>query len=166
MATLREKLHPSASYEEDGYGWALEQAELLRARRFDRIDADNIAEEIEGLAKGIAGELRNRYGTLLTHLLKWQFQPEQRSYSWVGTIRRERIEITKHLRDNPGLQPRREELFDDSYEGARLQAVSETNLPPERFPEARPYLLEQAMDPAFWPGGEDLPERPRRKGRR
>jgi hypothetical protein len=166
MARAHDKLHPPSSYESDFYSWALEQAALLRARRFDLLDLENIVEEIESLARGEARELRSRYGTLLTHLLKWQFQPERRSYSWAGTIRRERVEIGKHLRDNPGLKPRRAELLEDSYDGARLQAVADTALPPEHFPEACPYTLEQAMDPAFWPGGEEMPEQGTRRRRR
>jgi hypothetical protein len=166
MARVRDKLSFSSSYEDDFYGWALEQAALLRARSFDLLDLDNIAEEIESLARGEARELRSRYGTLLTHLLKWQFQPERRSYSWLGTIRRERVEIDKHLRDNPGLKPRRSALFADSYDGARLQAVADTALPPEHFPETCPYTLEQATDPTFWPGGAAMPPRPARGRRR
>jgi hypothetical protein len=163
MATAREELRPRHSYEEDGYSWALEQAELLRARRLDLLDLDNIAEEIENSGKSLANELRSRYGTLLTHLLKLEFQPERRSNSWAGTVRRERGAIAKHLRDNPGLKPRRAELFADSFDEARQQAVVETNLPPSRFREACPYTLEQATDPAFWPGGEEMPPRPRRR---
>jgi Domain of unknown function DUF29 len=162
MATAREKLRPRHSYEEDGYSWALEQAELLRARRFDLLDVENVAEEIEDLGKSFANELRSRYGTLVMHLLKWQFQPERRSNSWAGTIRRERREIGRHLRLNPGLKSSREELFADAYDTARDDATVETNLPPGRFPETCPYVLEQTMDPAFWPGGEELPVRPRR----
>lgn len=165
MAKARDMLHP-ASYEADGYGWALQQAEILRARRFDLLDVENVAEEIESLGKSLANELRSRYGTLLTHLLKWQFQPERRSYSWAGTIRRERGAIAKHLRDNPGLKPRRAELFEDSYPEAFQQAVVETNLPPGRFPDLCPYSLEQAMQLDCWPGGEELPAKLGRRGRR
>jgi hypothetical protein len=166
MATAREKLRPRHSYEEDGYSWALEQAEVLRARRFDLLDAENVAEEIEDLGKSLANELRSRYGTLVTHLLKWQIQPERRSHNWAGTIRRERREIERHLRLDPGLKARREELFADACDTARDDATVETNLPPSRFPESCPYSLEQAMDPAFWPGGEEMPPRPRRRGGR
>jgi hypothetical protein len=166
LATAREKLRPPHPYEEDGYSWALEQAEFLRARRFDLLDTENIAEEIEDLGKSLANELRSRYGTLAMHLLKWQFQPEGRSHSWAGTIRRDRREIERHLRLNPGLKARREELFADAYDTARDDATVETNLPPSRFPETCPYTLEQATDPAFWSGGEEMPARPRRRGRR
>ena len=166
MAQARQEIRRSASYDEDGYSWALEQAALLRAGRLDAIDVPNIAEEIESLGKSFANELRSRYGTLVMHLLKWQFQPDQRSNSWMGTVRRERIAIDKHLRDNPGLKPRREELLADSYDVAVQGAVAETNLAPDRFPTTCPYTLDQVMDPEFWPGGADLPERPRgRRGR-
>lgn len=162
MATAREQVRPTASYEEDGYSWALEQAALLRAGRLDRIDVENLAEEIESLGKSFANELRSRYGTLVMHLLKWQFQPERRSNSWMGLVRRERIALARLLRDNPGLQSRRAELFADGYDMARDDAVVETNLPLDRFPEGCPYGLDEVMDPGFWPGGVGMPERRRR----
>jgi hypothetical protein len=43
--------HPAADlYEEDSYVWTEVQADLLRARRFDALDLDNLIEEVEGLA--------------------------------------------------------------------------------------------------------------------
>jgi len=60
-------------YESDFYAWAMEQAALLRARRFDTADIDNIAEEIESMGRGEKRELVNRLAVLLLHLLKWQF---------------------------------------------------------------------------------------------
>ena len=159
MATAREQLRRPASYDEDGYSWAMEQAALLRARRLDQIDVENIAEEIESLGKSFANELRSRYGTLVMHLLKWQFQPEKRSNSWIGTIRRERREIDRHLRLNPGLKSRRDELFANSYAVARDGAMAETDLPDATFPAACPYALDQVVDPEFWPGGTQLPVR-------
>ena len=50
--------HPAADlYEEDfyvwtevQYVWTEVQADLLRARRFDALDLDNLIEEVEGLA--------------------------------------------------------------------------------------------------------------------
>lgn len=164
MATIREQLRPAATYDGDFYGWALRQASLLRERRFDLLDLENLAEEVEGLARSEAKELRSRYETLLQHLLKWEFQPEKRSSSWEITIVRERREILEHLADNPSLQPRRSELFAKAYLTARDNAAIETGLPLRRFPVDNPYTLDQATDPPFWPGGRDVPERRRRKG--
>ena len=39
-------------YESDFYAWAMEQAALLRERRLDAADIDNIAEEIESMGRG------------------------------------------------------------------------------------------------------------------
>ena len=55
-------------YERDYYSWALEQATLLRARRFAELDLENLAEEVEDLARREAKELQSRYETLLAHL--------------------------------------------------------------------------------------------------
>jgi hypothetical protein len=68
-------------YDTDFYGWALEQARAIRASGAARlntlasVDWENIAEELEGLARSEAKELRSRYRRLLLHLLKWRFQP-------------------------------------------------------------------------------------------
>jgi hypothetical protein len=142
---------PAATYEGDFYGWALEQAAHLRAGRFDRLDVDNVAEELEGLARSEARELRSRYAVLLAHLLKWRYEPERQSNSWSATIRRERHHIPEHLAENPGLKPRRAELFAKAYRDARHDAAVGTGLDVRTFPEACPWTLEQAMDESFWP---------------
>lgn len=160
MAKAREAPTSPSLYERDFYTWALEQAAHLRAGRLAELDLENLAEEIEGLARAEARELRSRYATLLMHLLKWEFQPERRSTSWAGTIARERVEIEEHLDDNPGLKPHQSELFAKAYRSARAGAAAETKLPSSRLPAACPYTLEQAMDEAFWPG----PEQPQPSG--
>ena len=70
-------------YDKDGYGWAMEQAALLRARRFSEIDLENIAEEIESVGKSERRTLESHLSRLMMHLLKWQYQPERRGNSWV-----------------------------------------------------------------------------------
>ena len=157
MAKAHEVLPHADLYQRDYYSWALEQAEHLRGRRWAELDLENLAEEVEDLARREAKELQRRCETLLAHLLKWEFQPEHRSHSWAGTIRRERGKIAEHLADNPGLKSSRAALFARAFGSARADASIETNLPVDRFPAACPYSYEQAMDAAFWPG----PEQPR-----
>jgi hypothetical protein len=166
MARAKRELPTLPRYEADFYSWALEQALLLRERRLAELDLDNLADEVEDLARREAKELRSRYETLLRHLLKWEFQPDKRSSGWQITIGRERREIPEHLAENPGLQPRRAELFVKAYPTARDNAAIETKLPLQRFPVQNPYTLDMTLDPEFWPGGQNIPLRggKRRRG--
>jgi hypothetical protein len=152
MAKARATLSERDLCQRDYYSWAPEQATLLRARRFAELDLENLAEEIDGLARAEARELRSRYATLLSRLLKWEFQLERRSRSRAATIARERDAIRDHLDENPSLKPRQAELFAKACRGARADAAAETNMPLTRFPAACPYTLDQAMNEAFWPG--------------
>ena len=44
---------------EDFFSWALAQARLLRARKLDAIDWENVAEEIESLGRGQFNKLES-----------------------------------------------------------------------------------------------------------
>jgi hypothetical protein len=138
-------------YDRDFYSWAMQQAALLRERRLDELDVENVAEEIEDLGKEQAKALRSSYRLLLVHLLKWQHQRRRRSRSWNGTIVRERQNAALGIEDNPGLKSQQRELFSQAYRLARKEAAAETGLPLVTFPETCPYTLDQALDEAFWP---------------
>lgn len=139
-------------YDTDFYAWTLEQVGLLQSQQFAQLDLVNLMEEIESLGRKERQELRNRLGVLLGHLLKWQFQPEQRTNSWVGTIREQRIQIKLLLKDSPSLKPYLEQTFADAYELGVALAIRETLLGEEVFPEVSPYQLEQSLDSQFLPG--------------
>lgn len=141
-----------STYETDFYGWAMEQADLLRTRRLNEADLDNIAEEIESMGRSEKRELVNRLAVLLTHLLKWQFQPGLRSTSWRLTVIEQRKRLDRHLKDNPSLKPALSEALDDAYALARLMAQRETGLADTTFPPTCPYSFEQTADEQFWPG--------------
>ena len=49
-------------------------------------------------------ELVSRLTVLLADLLKWQFQPQFRSKSWQFTLREQRTQIAKLLKDSPSLK--------------------------------------------------------------
>jgi len=62
----------NSNYETDFYGWANEQAALLRSGQLSAADIENIAEEIESMGRSEKRELISRLIVLLTHLLKWK----------------------------------------------------------------------------------------------
>lgn len=138
-------------YEQDFHAWANEQADAVRRRSWNELDWENVAEELESLGRQQRAELRNRYVILLTHLLKWTAQTQLRGSSWRKTIRVQRKDLRRHLRDNPSLQHDDAELFAEAYENARLLASAQTGLDEDRFAAKAPFTPEQAMDEDFWP---------------
>ena len=92
-------------YETDFYAWTQEQANLLLHHEWSQLDLSNLIEEIESLGKQQRAELRNRLSVLIGHLLKWEYQPERRSRSWLNTIRIQRIDTLELLEENPSLKP-------------------------------------------------------------
>jgi len=141
----------ATGYEADFYAWANEQAALLRAGRLGALDIANIAEELECMGKSQRRELISRLIVLLTHLLKWRFQPKRRSGSWRATIITQRIELVHHLRDNPSLDAQLDEAIEDAYGGATKIARGETGLAKSTFPATCPWTWAQIMDEEFWP---------------
>jgi len=74
-------------YDADFYAWTLEQSNLLKSGQLQKLDIENLVEEIESLGKQQRRELRNRLGILIGHLLKWQYQPDKRSKIGLGVSR-------------------------------------------------------------------------------
>ncbi len=145
-------IDPAALYERDFYAWTQRQAALFRARQPAAYDWDNIAEEIESLGRSEQSEIENRIEVLLHHLLKWQFQPAQRSRSWLGTIDEQRRRIEKIVRKSPSLKPYPSTTLDEAYADARAAAAIETGLAFESFPADCPYAISQVLDREFLPG--------------
>jgi hypothetical protein len=103
-------------YDQDFYAWTQRQVELLRSGELTGLDVKNLIEEIESLGRQERQELRSRLGVLLGHLLKWRYQPEARSKRWRATIREQRQEIRRHLKENPSLKPYLKEAVEIGYE--------------------------------------------------
>jgi len=143
------------SYEKDVVRWAQEQARLLRAGDFSRLDIEHIADEIEDVGKAEQRELASRTAVLLAHLLKWRYQPELRTRSWRATIEIQRKGVARRIVATPSLKAtlRDPEWRDDIWLDALKAAIAETGLDPAVFPNACPWPIEQALDPEFWPDG-------------
>lgn len=136
-------------YDSDLYAWSLEQAQLLREGRLEEVDAENLAEEIEDVAKTEFRVLVSALRVLLTHMLKWDHQPERRSRSWENTIGEQRYRAEEQLQDNPSLKARLDEAIGRAYRRARLAASSETDMDAARFPETCPYSRQEIMEREF-----------------
>jgi len=143
---------PGALYERDFHAWLTEQARQLRTRSHNDIDWDNLAEEVESVARSERREIRSRLALLIQHLLKWQFQPGRRSESWRLTISEQRIFIRSIVEESPSLASYPATVFDAEYRDGRERAIEETGLQASAIPQDPPFTLGQALDPAFLPG--------------
>ena len=138
-------------HDKDYYAWTQQQAEFLRQRRFADLDIDYLSEELESMGASDRRELMSRLTVLLTHLLKWQDQPDRRGTRWRLTITEQRRSIRRLLADSPSLQPLLPGILVEEYRDARDDAIYETSLAKSRFPLDCPYSIEQVLNSEFWP---------------
>jgi hypothetical protein len=96
----RPEVAARANYEGDFFAWTQEQAGLLRARDPDGLDWHNLAEEIDSMGRRDRRELESRFRLVLHHLLKWQAQPGLRGRSWQSTLREQRRQAEKLLKES------------------------------------------------------------------
>ena len=141
-------------YEADFYVWAEEQAALLRARRFDALDLDNLIEEVQGLADARLAAVLSNAAVVIEHLLKLQHSPatEPRN-SWRASVRehRRRLWIDSTPRLTQTLANRLPELYararDDAAAGMRDHGE---HTAADALPTACPYGLHEITGD-WWP---------------
>jgi hypothetical protein len=138
-------------YDTDFNQWLEVQVQLLRDRQLNNLDLENLIKEIESLGKSDKRQLKSRLEVLLLHLLKWQYQPTQRTGSWKGTIAEQRRRIRDLLLDSPSLKSYVETVANACYADAREQASLETGLSLEHCPVDCPYAISDALNSDFWP---------------
>jgi hypothetical protein len=139
------------SYESDIAAWANEQANLVRNKKFDLLDIEHIAEEIEDVGKSEQRELTSRMSILIAHLLKWQFQAERRGLSWERTIKEQRKSLAFHLKQVPSLKAKlaNAEWQEAVWADAITLAIKETGI--ENFPEYCPWTIDNILTNDWFP---------------
>jgi hypothetical protein len=96
-------------YDQDFVLWSQQQAEALRAAgrgaTNQPIDWENVAEEIDSLARSEKRELGSQVRRIIEHLLKLEHSPAAAPRrGWVGSIGDARSEIEALLEDSPSLK--------------------------------------------------------------
>lgn len=138
-------------YDQDFYAWTKEQVKLINDKVFNKLDLVHLKEEIESMGASEVRELENRLDVLLTHLLKWKYQPNLQCRSWQLTIKEQRHRIKRRIKKMPSLKSLLPEVFIDAYEDAIYSAMKETGLDESVFPANSPWTIEQIIDDAFFP---------------
>jgi len=140
-------------YEQDFFKWTKSTAALIWAGKWYDIAPEALPEAVASLGARDHRELRRRLQRLVTHLLKWQYQPSgrQTGHSWYSTIRTQRQEIAEILEQSPSLRRTIPDALHARYALAREHASAQTRLPLATFPETCPWTPAQVLDVGFWP---------------
>ena len=145
----------STTYTKDFNLWSQQTAQLLRERRWQEIDLEYLIEEVEDLGKSERRGISSQLTRLLLHLLKWQYQPQRRSDSWLDSITDARTQIELAIQDSPSLINYPEKQLETSYQKARRQASKQTRIPLSVFPAKCSYYLELILDEDWLPEKDD-----------
>ena len=151
MSKIAAKPPANDLYEADFYAWTQQQAQLLRERRWDDLDLENLVDEVESVGRSDKRQIESRLEILLAHLLKWRFQPGGRGAGWTGTIFEQRRRLIGLLEESPSLRAFEQKEVFDSYPAARLLAAKETGIALSVFPERCPFTPEQMLDLEYYP---------------
>ena len=151
MAETAIRNEPSL-YDRDFHEWTRQQARAIAERRLADVDWANIAEEIDSVGRSEKNALRSHLIVLLTHLAKWDVQPERRSRSWQSSIGNARTHIEGIIETSLSLRQMPADILESAWQAARRQATMEMRKKLDALPDICPYTAEQALDYAFWPG--------------
>ena len=140
-------------YEEDFPLWAERQGALLRARRFDELDLENLIEEVEDLSRQERRSVESYAETIIEHLLKLALSPSERSRrGWLVTVDKQRIRLAREL--TATLRNHLQAELPALYTGLRrpvARQLPRDQLPPDALPATCPYTLEQVLDTDWYP---------------
>jgi Domain of unknown function DUF29 len=140
-------------YEDDLVLWAERQAALLRARRFDELDLDNLIEEVEDLGRRERDMVESHIETILEHLLKLALSHAERPRrGWLVTVDKQRAKLARKLTTT--LRNHLQTALPAPYAGLRrpvARQLEKDGVPLDALPPTCAYTLDQILDPDWYP---------------
>jgi len=148
---MTQALPCTSLYEIDFSLWLEDTAEKVRSGKFNQIDRDALAEEIEALGRSEKRELSSRLEVLFAHLLKRCYvnQPENHQ-GWQSTIDEQRSQLFHLLKTSPSLKNYFMESIDDSWHYALK--ITRRDYPASVFPDTWQFSreIDALLDRVFW----------------
>lgn len=139
-------------YDADLYEWLRHQARLLKERRLEALDLENLIEEIEDLGSEQLNAAESFVRQILIHLLCLQFSGSSAPQRhWKVEIGNFRIELAKRLKRSPSLRRKIADSFEEEWRNARRLALLKLDGEPARaIPQDCPFTLAQVLDEDFF----------------
>jgi len=133
-------------YEIDDQQWLSETINLLKQKKFNELDLENLIEELDDLGS----EKKNAVSSLLMQIIKhllllqyWTAELENNCYHWRSEVVTFRDQIEGRL--NKNLYNYLQQELTNIYQKALKQVKIKTNFQ-VNFPEECPYTLDQLLD--------------------
>ncbi|MEA5485532.1 MULTISPECIES: DUF29 domain-containing protein [Pseudanabaena] len=133
-------------YETDFNLWLEETALLIKEGKLERLDIENLLEEIESMSRREKDAVESNLIRVMQHLLKWNYQPQKQSPSWAYTIIEHSRRLNTAFKNSPSLKRYFDDVFDECYTAACQAASVETQLPLVTFPQSCPFSKSDVLD--------------------
>ena len=138
--------------EQEYDSWLLEQVEILKKRNFDKLDVNNLIEELESLVRGEKSSVEQFAYLIMLHLLLieyWHEESERNKNHWESEIVGFRLQLNNKLTTN--LRNHLEKRIDFLYSKALSAATKKTksSIKDNRFPQERKYSLSDILSDSF-----------------
>jgi len=134
-------------YEQDEHLWLIETIKLLKENRLERLDIENLIEELEDLSKRDKNRVESFLRQIIIHLLLLQYWTTEYEYNyrhWQGEVATFRVQLNRSLTTN--LKQYLLENMGDIYQDSVFIVTQKTGLSLQIFPSICPYSLEQLLD--------------------
>ncbi len=153
-------------YDKDFVKWIDSQVGFLKKGDLDKLDLENLIEEIESLGRNDTRSIHSHAIILLAHLLKQEYQPEKQvdSNSWKTSILNAAMEIKLLIESSPSLKNELIKIYPKAYADAKQYASKQSGLDINIFPETCPWNIEEALE-ALPHQATEKPEKNQRKRR-
>jgi hypothetical protein len=141
-------------YETDEHLWLLETIELLKQKRLDELDIENLIEELQSLAKRDQHKVKSLLEQIIRHLLLlqyWTQEYDRNKNHWRSEVRSFRVQLRDRLTTN--LYNYLDSGLGITYQDA-LGYVREKTGFTVNFPQECPYTLGQLLDSEYPPRRE------------
>lgn len=103
---------------------------------------EGLDELIDSMSKIAIREMRSHLAIIMIHILKWKYQPQKRSRSWLKSIRNARHEIGEVQEETPSVTKKIiESEWDKVFQKAILDASDEMDLNKQEKRKYNPEIL-------------------------
>jgi predicted unusual protein kinase regulating ubiquinone biosynthesis (AarF/ABC1/UbiB family) len=141
-------------YEIDDHLWLEETIKLLKEKRLNELDLENLIEELESLARRDKLALQSLLEQIIRHLLLlkyWASEYEQNRNHWESEIVSFRSQISDRMTTN--FYNYLSENLPSIYRKALKYVQKKSRL--DTFPNSCPYSLEQLLDEDWFPQSDE-----------